>query len=50
MKNILLVSHIYPNNEPKSYQYMKNQCAGNNIPFLDYSNDGKYYQTLFFSR
>lgn len=31
-----------------SYQYMKKQCAENNIPFLDYSNDDKYYQTHYF--
>lgn len=31
-----------------SYRYMKNQCAENNIPFLDYSNDDKYYHTHYF--
>lgn len=31
-----------------SYQYMKNKCADNGIPFLNYSNDEKYYQTHYF--
>lgn len=31
-----------------SYQYIKNKCAENGIPFLDYSNDEKYYQSEYF--
>lgn len=31
-----------------SYQYIKNKCIVNKIPFLDYSNDEQYYQPQFF--
>lgn len=32
----------------QSYQYMKKQCESNDIPFLDYSNDEKYYHPCYF--
>lgn len=32
-----------------SYIYMKNRCLENGIPFMDYSNDERFYQTSFFS-
>ena len=31
-----------------SYRFMKSKCEENNIPFLDYSNDEKYYRTHYF--
>ncbi len=31
-----------------SYRYIKEKCATENVPFLDYSNDEKYYQTHYF--
>ena len=31
-----------------SYKYMRDKCAENNIPFLDYSNDEKYFIEHFF--
>lgn len=32
-----------------SYLYMKNKCEENGIPFLDYSNDKRFYQTRYFA-
>ena len=32
-----------------SYRYMKQRCQDNDIPFLDYSNDDRYYDTHYFS-
>ncbi len=32
----------------QSYLYMKKQCDKNEIPFLDYSNDERYYQSCYF--
>lgn len=31
-----------------SYKYMKDKCVDNSIPFLDYANDVRYYNTHFF--
>ena len=33
----------------KSYLYMKERCRESGIPFMDYSNDERFYQTHFFS-
>lgn len=33
----------------KSYLYMKEKCTQNGIPFLDYSNDERFYQMYYFS-
>lgn len=32
-----------------SYLYMKKRCEVNNIPFLDYSNDQRFYHTHYFA-
>lgn len=31
-----------------SYQYMQEKCKENNIPFLDYANDPKYFDSHYF--
>lgn len=31
-----------------SYNYMKEKCSQYDVPFLDYSNDERYYQTHYF--
>jgi len=32
----------------KSYKYIKAKCEENEVPFLDFANDTKYYETRYF--